>query len=458
MGLTIQYGKSKWWYGRVTVNGRYLNQNLGVEIRGQVPDTLRQQGDMAFELSRQKAQAALDKFVEEMNAKQTSQELLQRIHKLRTGRRAASLALDDMFASWKNLPRRKAPTARYLDQAESVVNRFIAFLKSENANVKEMADVQAEMAATFMRTEDARGVSPKTYNNTLILLRSAFETLAKQSGLAENPFAGLPTQEEETVHRKPFTAEELALVTAQAKADKFIGPVVLTGLSTAMRRGDCCLLKWSSVDLKDRFIAVKTAKTGETVRIPILPLLLETLEDAQKTKQQGAEYVFPEQAAMYQVNPDGITLRAKALLERAGFGDTGEAPGTSQPGATAQENAAAPSLGALTQKRSKGKRRVSVRDFHSLRVTWVTLALSAGVPMEIVQRVTGHRTAQIVLKHYFQPGKDDYRRTLEAKLPALMGGKPKTPALSREQLVKRLEAMTAENWPQIREELLLTAI
>ena len=49
-------------------------------------------------------------------------------------------------------------------------------------------------------------------------------------------------------------------------------------MCTAMRRGDCCLLKWKDVDLKEGFIAVKTAKTGETVDIPIFPMLREELE------------------------------------------------------------------------------------------------------------------------------------------------------------------------------------
>ena len=45
-----------------------------------------------------------------------------------------------------------------------------------------------------------------------------------------------------------------------------------------MRRGDCCLLQWDDVDLKQGFITVKTAKTGETVDIPVLPMLREELE------------------------------------------------------------------------------------------------------------------------------------------------------------------------------------
>lgn len=66
-------------------------------------------------------------------------------------------------------------------------------------------------------------------------------------------------------------------------------------------------------------------------------------------------------------------------------------------------------------------RTASLRDFHSFLVTWVTVALTAGVPLEIVQKVTGHRTTAIVLKHYFQPGREEFRRTLVGKLPALLG-------------------------------------
>jgi hypothetical protein len=44
------------------------------------------------------------------------------------------------------------------------------------------------------------------------------------------------------------------------------------------------------------------------------------------------------------------------------------------------------------------------------------------VPLEVVQKVTGHLTAQIVLKHYFQPAREDLRRVLTEKLPPLLGG------------------------------------
>jgi integrase len=77
-------------------------------------------------------------------------------------------------------------------------------------------------------------------------------------------------------------------------------------------------------------------------------------------------------------------------------------------------------------ERSKGQRAASVRDWHALRATWVTMALSAGVPVELVRRVTGHATVEVILKHYFRPGRAEFKAALTGALPAVLtGDKPK---------------------------------
>jgi hypothetical protein len=85
--------------------------------------------------------------------------------------------------------------------------------------------------------------------------------------------------------------------------------------------------------------------------------------------------------------------------------------------------------GTVDAERPNGIQKASIRDFHSFRVTWVTLALTAGVPMELVTRVTGHQTTDIVLKHYFQPGREDFRRALQSAMPELLtNGHSQTPS------------------------------
>jgi hypothetical protein len=96
--------------------------------------------------------------------------------------------------------------------------------------------------------------------------------------IPKNPFTGIPTREEDTVFRKPFNAEELTAIIKAAEKDPFIYPVIVTGICTAMRRGNCCCLDKMAIDLPNRFIKVKTSKTGELVQIPMLPLLQKVLE------------------------------------------------------------------------------------------------------------------------------------------------------------------------------------
>ena len=93
----------------------------------------------------------------------------------------------------------------------------------------------------------------------------------------------------------------------------------------------------------------------------------------------------------------------------------------------------------LRVKREDGERRASVRDFHSFRVTWVTLALTAGVPLELVQKVTGHKTTDIVLKHYFQPGREDFRQTLQSAMPKLLTNGHKTPKEEMRELLETVK-------------------
>jgi len=87
----------------------------------------------------------------------------------------------------------------------------------------------------------------------------------------------------------------------------------------------------------------------------------------------------------------------------------------------------------VAREKGHGQRSASIRDWHALRATWVTLALSAGVPMELVRRVTGHATVEIVLKYYFRPGREQFKAVLAGALPdVLTGRKTETPTASEE--------------------------
>ena len=73
----------------------------------------------------------------------------------------------------------------------------------------------------------------------------------------------------------------------------------------------------------------------------------------------------------------------------------------------------------------------------------VTLALTAGVPLELVQKVTGHKTTDIVLKHYFQPGREAFRQALHSAMPKLLTNGQKSP---KDEMREIVGGMTAKTW------------
>ena len=112
---------------------------------------------------------------------------------------------------------------------------------------------------------------------------------------------------------------------------------------------------------------------------------------------------------------------------------------------------AGPKTDALQAERGNGQRRASVRDFHSFRVTWITLALAAGVPLELVQRVTGHRTVEVVMKHYFRPGREDFRQAIMRAMPKMLGDGGQRSV--KEEMREILEGMTAKTWKRGKDKL-----
>jgi integrase len=305
------------WYGRFEINGDRQCLNLGVKVKGTPPASLslKDEGDMDFERSRTTARVKLDSVIEEARTKQGSVRLVEKLYEIKTGEAIKTVLLENLPHEWEKIPRKRKLDERYSSQCQSTLTRFVEFVRSENLKATEIAHVTRSVAQSFLDAESKRGVTGKTWNEILKLLRATFNHLLPIGAI--NPFSNVPTRETETIFRKPYSPEELAAILEAARAEEFIRPILIVGICTAMRRGDCCLLEWTKVELESRFISVKTAKTGQMVSIPIFPLLNDELILRAKKRKPNEKYVFPEQAAMYQENPDGITCFPRFWLLRA---------------------------------------------------------------------------------------------------------------------------------------------
>ena len=326
MGLELKRKKdgslrSANWYGRYVVSGRRFCVNLGVPIEGAIPRHLRTADDLldpAFIRSRTIAQDRLDQHLREARSGKTAAALARKVYEIEAGNMLGDVKMADLPDRWGSIPRKRTPCRKYMDNGISVVKRFVDFLKERHPKLKKAGQITPAIAMAFMRCESERGISGRTWNVSLTVLKGLFTHLQKTMGLIFNPFSAIMTRTTDSVSREPFSQDDLNVIFEAATSDPELYPVVVTAVCTAMRRGDCCLLKWKHVDLKAGFIAVKTAKTGETVEIPILPLLHAALSGL----NQSGVYVFPGIAKTFQQHPYEIDKRLSAILERAGFVDS----------------------------------------------------------------------------------------------------------------------------------------
>ena len=430
MGLEITRKKdgslrSKWWYGRFEVNGKTKSVSLDVEIKGKVPKTLRHIGNPTFERSRAQAQVRLDELIRKAHSQKTAEKHLEDLYELKSGAELQYAQLTELEMLWDQQPTKKARSDQWIKTQHSSLNAFREYIQKRYPNAQTLAQITPRIAREWMRTYEKKNLCAETYNHKLVLLRSLFIS-GSDTGVLHNPFGGIPTKKKQTVHRQPFSPDELTEILKYCC--EITRPVFITGMCTAMRRGDCCLLTWESVDLTNGFMTINTSKTGEVAEIPLFPILRDEIEH----RSRHGKYIFPEAAAMYQQNPSMISHRFKKALKDASI--------------------------QTSIKREGSERKASVKDFHSLRTTWITMALSAGVPMELVRRVTGHSTVNVVLKHYFRPGREVFRQALESALPQVITGGPHALPQPASATPKEALLFLAEKADQIDRETLIAEL
>jgi len=483
------------WYGVFQDGNARKVVNLNLEWKGTPPASGRvsDPGDAVFERSRERAEEALARIVEEARHKGRAEHLTERLIESKTGRAVEYVRLAELAARWRNLGRETKATEAHLKHCDAHFKRFADFMRERNPAAVHLYEVTPEDAAAFVN-EELAPLAPATAKYAVRLVNKALSRFLPVG--AVNPFAAFVGQRGEgesgVIHRTPFTPEELdALWRTAARDEPLIYPLIVTAACTGMRRGDVCRLDWRNVDLAAGMLAVKTSKTDKPVEIPIFSPLRAILTE-RENKGRGA--VFPEAAAMLRDNPNGLTWRFKKIVARALDNDAPLPPPEAVPAAdieaegvaairehvpegtrrermidTLRRYAAGASVREIEKatgcfrstlsedlhavetwtgkhfmrrgagrhsggsivaavarttrtERARGKRAASVRDWHALRATWVTLALSAGVPMELVRRVTGHATAEVVLEHYFRPDREQFRAALTGALPGILTG------------------------------------
>ena len=310
--LKMQRG-CQWWYGRYKLHGKDTLISLRIEIAGKRPARLKDAGDLEFERSRIKAQLKMDQFLADLNTRKSKEKLAKEIYKIQSGgEEFPEYEIKDMFKLWCSMSAHADRSDRRVSNCKTWITRFINFMVKEFPKIKFSYQMTEKHALAYMKSVEGKGFAPKTYNGILKLMRCCLREADSKV------FDKISLRKGKTIHRVPYTLEELKTIRRESKTDEFIRPVIIIAMCTGMRLGDCCTLKWSAIDDEEGIIRVKTIKTEATVVVPLFDWLKDELE--LQRKLSDSDYVLPKQRWKYMADSSFFTRQLRKVLVKSGFG------------------------------------------------------------------------------------------------------------------------------------------
>ncbi len=309
------------------------------------------------------------------------------------------LPLADVWFEYVKSPNRNELAKATLDSKRQVWMQFASWMERFYLPVNDLGGITTDMVAEYLACLRAE-LCATTYNNRVCVLREIFRVLAKKAGIEEDPWEGVRLRPEDTHSRRELSMDELRRVLAAAK--RFASAdggeewykLVLIGIYTGLRLGDCCRLNWSQINLGEGVIQVVPQKTWRhhqrMVTIPIHGALGSALLGRQAEIIRVGP-VLPMVSEMYQRNRWRVSQQLTRIFKAASI---------------------------TTSIKIEGrKHRTPEAGFHSLRHTFVSFAANAGVPLHIVQSIVGHESTAMT-RHYYHENIDALKSAVAA-IPTL---------------------------------------
>lgn len=254
---------------------------------------------------------------------------------------------------------------------ESVIRLHII----PNLGNKKVASLTTSVVQKFYNKLLSEGKSGSLVRDAHLILHQAMDVAVKENLIAKNPTSGAKTPKVEYKPKNILNETQLEMFMEAIKEDELWYDFFYTEITTGLRRGELCGLKWCDFnETTGQLNVVRTVtthkggglKTGETktqkgTRTIYLPPSTAKLLSERKNKV-SSEWIFPN---FYNnskpINPSTAYSRLRTILKKAGL--------------------------------------PSIR-FHDLRHTFATHALSNGVDARTLSGILGHTNASFTLDTY----------------------------------------------------------
>lgn len=230
-----------------------------------------------------------------------------------------------------------------------------------------------DMAATLARGD----LSGTTRRHVHVVLGTALTAAVGDGRIEVSPMINVSAPRNDLVERMPLSVADANRLIEVARGDRYFSLYVL-GLTTGMRPGEAMALHWNDIDLDRRTVTVrgnvvnghngreidspKYPRSRRTITLPTMAVdALTVYRDAQASAKPD-DLLFPGR--------DGKVITA-TNLSRQHFRPLVKLAG----------------LPATTT-------------LYTLRHTFATNALIAGVPLHTVSAILGHSSSVVTLRHY----------------------------------------------------------
>lgn len=352
------------------------------------------------------------------------------------------IPLADAYPLAAAKPSKRQSLSRYSGQRRQYWNDFAAFMTANFPDVADLAAVRRSHCEAYVKHLSDHGrfvkevkfalhrkrrvktvsyirdyrLAPKTVKAIVTVCKWVFSRLAEDAGIVADPWRDVILPAANPVDREVFSPHELRLIWGALQSNDFCRPLFIIAANSGLTEGDICCMKWNEFDWASGYLRTSRRKTGVRITLPLLPELVEYL----RTLPRTGEYVLPEHAALYLRSPASVSERVKTFLHSLGIVTTVEVP---------------------------GRRKVSIKDLHSMRHVFCYRAKRAGIPESVIMKFVGHAVLAMT-QHYASHDTDEELRQEIKKLPPLFVGKAGAPedrsAKARQQLAELAFSLPAE--------------
>ncbi len=260
------------------------------------------------------------------------------------------------------------------------------------ADVQKMYNYLRKHGRMEVHWEKGKELSDSSVRGIHMMLHQAMDAAVRERLIVKNPTEGTVIPKANYAPKQILSEEQLETFLAEVQKDPWWRDFFYTELTTGMRRGEICGLKWQDFDEKTGRLTVRRSvtnragggvKVGETktetgVRtIQLPPSTAELLR--QRKKRSYSEWIFHNPTvAELPLSPGTAYNHMKTILHHAGL---------------------------------------PLIRFHDLRHTFATHALSGGVDAKTLASILGHTNASFTLDTYTHMTTD-----MHQKAASVVGG------------------------------------